>query len=55
MWMKAVLTALNRLPRALIRLTVVQEDTGINTLQKNIWIGPNLLVYSGGKIFVGRA
>jgi hypothetical protein len=39
--MKAVLTALNRLSQVLTRLTVVQEDTGINTLQKNIWIGPN--------------
>jgi hypothetical protein len=39
--MKAVLTALNRLSQVLTRLTVVQEDTRISTLQKNIWIGPN--------------
>jgi GTPase len=43
MWMKAVLTALNRLSQVLTRLTHVQEDTKMSTLQKNIWIGPKKL------------
>ncbi len=30
---------LDRLPQALTRLTLVQEDTKISTLQKNIWTG----------------
>jgi GTP-binding protein HflX len=39
MCLKAVLTTLNRLSQVLTHLTLVQEDTKINTLQKNIWIG----------------
>jgi GTP-binding protein HflX len=40
---KTVLTTIDQLSQALIRLTPVQEDTGISTLQKNIWIGPERL------------
>jgi GTPase len=39
MCLKAVLTTLNRLPQAPTCLTLVQEDTKISTLQKNIWTG----------------
>jgi hypothetical protein len=43
MCLRAVLTTLNRLSQALTCLTLVQEDTKISTLQKNIWIGPKKL------------
>jgi GTPase len=39
MCLKKVLTTLNRLLRALTRLTLVQEDIEMSTLEKNIWIG----------------
>ena len=37
--LKTVLTTLNRVSQIQIPLTLVQEDTKISTLQKNIWIG----------------
>jgi hypothetical protein len=37
---KTALTTLSQLSQALTRLTPVQEDTKMSTLQKNIWIGP---------------
>src|SRR5829696_488332 len=40
---KTVLTTSKRLPQVLTPLTLVQEDTGTNTLNKNIWIGPEQL------------
>src|SRR5918997_100889 len=40
---KAVLSTLSRLSQALTRLTLVQEDTKISTLLRNIWIGPKKL------------
>ena len=43
MCLKTVLTTLDRLSQVLTRLTLVQEDTKISTLQKNIWIGPKKL------------
>jgi GTP-binding protein HflX len=43
MFPKTVLTILNCLSQVLIHLTLVQEDTKISTLQKNIWIGPEKL------------
>jgi GTP-binding protein HflX len=46
MCLKAVLTTLNRLPQYLTRLTLVQEDTKISILQKNIWIGRKKLLLS---------
>lgn len=43
MCLKTVLTTLNQLPQVPIRLTLVQEDTIMNTSQKNIWTGPEQL------------
>ena len=43
MCLKTVLTTLNQLPQVLTRLTLVQEDTKMNTSQKNIWTGPEQL------------
>lgn len=43
MSLKAVLSTLSRLSQALTRLTLVQEDTRISTLLRNIWIGPKKL------------
>jgi hypothetical protein len=40
---KTALTTLSQLSQALTRLTPVQEDTKMSTLQKNIWIGPEKL------------
>src|SRR5215203_1342244 len=40
---KKVLTTSRRPPPLLTPLTLVQEDTRTNTLQKNIWIGPEQL------------
>ena len=43
MCLKTVLTTLNQLPQVPTRLTLVQEDTIMNTSQKNIWTGPEQL------------
>jgi GTPase len=43
MCLKTVLTTLNQLPQVPTRLTLVQEDTKMNTSQKNIWTGPEQL------------
>ena len=43
MCLKTVLTTLNQLPQVPTHLTLVQEDTIMNTSQKNIWTGPEQL------------
>lgn len=43
MCLKTVLITLNQLPQVPTRLTLVQEDTIMNTSQKNIWTGPEQL------------
>jgi len=43
MCLKTVLITLNQMPQVPTRLTLVQEDTIMNTSQKNIWTGPEQL------------